>query len=187
MYFPVLLEQGAASDESSLLPGHLWAIRLSVDTKREMVLFLWGQMQKLEEANIQDLRGHISGNLNTSFHRQMGSSVSTALLRTSRKAPEEQRPPRWREGWGIQGGGPQQAPLWAEWCALFLHPRLPLWADLQGSFHKALGLDGSGSELPGDLPTNTPDTCWEGPLTRTESLMHGPPGRPGGQNDRFHG
>lgn len=89
MYFPVLLEQGAASDESSLLPGHLWAIRLSVDTKREMVLFLWGQMQKLEEANIQDLRGHISGNLNTSFHRQMGSSVSTALLRTSRKAPEE--------------------------------------------------------------------------------------------------
>lgn len=88
MYFPVLLEQGAASDESSLLPGYLWAILLSMDTKREMVLFLWDQMQKLEAANIQDLRGHISGNLNTSFHRQMGSSVSMALLRSSRKAPD---------------------------------------------------------------------------------------------------
>lgn len=61
---------------------------------------------------------------------------------------------------------------------------------LQGTFWKTPGLDGSGSDLPGDVPINTPDTCsslWEGPLTKTGSPMHGLTGRPCGQNAQFHG
>lgn len=56
------------------------------------------------------------------------------------------------------------------------HQRLSFWNDLQGTFWKAPGLDGSGSDLPGDIPINTPDTCsslWKGPLTKTGSPMHG--------------
>lgn len=183
MYFPVLLEQSVASDESGL-----WALLLSMDTKREMVLFLWGQIQKLEAANIQDLRGPISGNLNASFLRQMGTSISTALLRSSRKAPDRdhQDGERVEESRGASAGSPRGQ----SGALCFYTQDSHCGLTCKGSFHKAPGLDGSGSELPGDLPTNTPDTCcslWEGPLTRTESLMHGPPGRPGGQNDRFHG
>lgn len=42
-----------------------------MDTKREMVLLLWGQLEQLETGSIQGLRGHSSGNLNTSFYREL--------------------------------------------------------------------------------------------------------------------